>query len=264
MTPARLLRTSRARRRRAAALILAAALGLSVAAGTALAAQAGGALYRMRVQLETLTLPGGAGARAAAEVRRLESRLDEASKATAAGDLGAARAALAAYEDILSEATSDGAIGCRRRSHGHPRFRRPPQPGGAPGTRGAAAGRRAGRDPASARQRHRAQHPGHPAAPRDGRQRRARWRRHEQRERERERGRRWPRADEGADRNGRPPEPTAAATPAPTPAATTPPHPTQKPKPTERPPKTPKPTPVEHKTPDPGPKSSGHAQQSGG
>lgn len=98
-----------ARLRRPLAATLAAALVLGSAAGTALAAQAGGALYEPRVWIETLTLPNDPSARAVAELERLESRLREADQATRNGDAPGAAAALAAYERIM-ESASEAAI----------------------------------------------------------------------------------------------------------------------------------------------------------
>ncbi len=98
-----------ARLRRPLAATLAAALVLGGAAGTALAAQAGGALYEPRVWIETLTLPSDPSTRAVAELERLESRLREADQATRNGDAAGAAAALAAYERIM-ESASEAAI----------------------------------------------------------------------------------------------------------------------------------------------------------
>jgi hypothetical protein len=98
-----------ARLRRPVAAMLAAALVGGGAAGTALAGQAGGALYEPRVWIETLTLPSDPSGRAVAELARLEARLREADAATRNGDAAGAAAALAAYERIM-EAASDAAI----------------------------------------------------------------------------------------------------------------------------------------------------------
>lgn len=59
----------------------------------------------MRIWAEALTLPTEADARAQAELQRLEDRLAEAAAASAAGDTGAANAALEAYAAIVNEAT---------------------------------------------------------------------------------------------------------------------------------------------------------------
>ncbi len=106
---ARRTRSTGARLRRPLAAMLAAALVVGGAAGTALAAQAGGALYEPRVWIETLTLPSDPSERAVAELARLEARLGEADAATRNGDAAGAAAALAAYERIM-EAASEAAI----------------------------------------------------------------------------------------------------------------------------------------------------------
>jgi uncharacterized membrane protein YgcG len=98
-----------ARLRRPLVAMLAAAVVLGGAAGTALAAQAGGALYEPRVWIETLALPSDPSARAIAELERLETRLREADAATRNGDAAGAAAALAAYERI-TESASETAI----------------------------------------------------------------------------------------------------------------------------------------------------------
>lgn len=113
-TPAadRLARHSRstgARLRRPVAAVLAATLVVGGAAGTALAARAGGALYEPRVWIETLTLPSDPSGRAIAELARLEARLQEADAAAREEDAAGAAAALAAYERIM-EAASEAAI----------------------------------------------------------------------------------------------------------------------------------------------------------
>lgn len=93
-------------RRRALAFLLAATVALGAAAGTALAARPGGALYAARLWAETLTLPTDPSARAVAELQRLRDRLAEAEAAAAAGDPDGATAALRAYESIVAEATA--------------------------------------------------------------------------------------------------------------------------------------------------------------
>jgi hypothetical protein len=111
--PMRPVTTTGARRRapwrRAASVLLAASLGLSLVVGTALAARPGGPLYESRVWAETLTLPSDPSARAVAELERLTHRLQEAVTASQAGDPDAAAAALTAYEAITEQA-STGAI----------------------------------------------------------------------------------------------------------------------------------------------------------
>jgi hypothetical protein len=92
--------------RRVVSIGLAAAVAVSLAAGTALAARPGGALYDVRVWAETITLPSDASQRAVAEVGRLDDRLTEAAAAAAAGDLAGAQAALDAYQEILGAATT--------------------------------------------------------------------------------------------------------------------------------------------------------------
>lgn len=96
----------RGARRRALVVLVAATLTLGTAAGTALAARPGGALYAARLWAETLTLPAGAEARAVAELQRLRDRLSEADAAATAGDANGATAALRAYEAIVAEATA--------------------------------------------------------------------------------------------------------------------------------------------------------------
>lgn len=102
-------RSTGARLRRPLTAVLAATLVVGGTAGTALAAQAGGALYEPRVWIETLTLPSDPSERAVAELARLEARVQEADAATRNGDAAGAAAALAAYERIM-EAASEAAI----------------------------------------------------------------------------------------------------------------------------------------------------------
>ena len=92
--------------RRSAAVLLAAALALGIGTGSALAARPAGALYEARLWLETLTLPRDPSQRALAELRRLDARLAEAAEAVRAGDEPAAASALAAYEQIVDEASA--------------------------------------------------------------------------------------------------------------------------------------------------------------
>jgi hypothetical protein len=99
-------RAGRTQWRRAAAVLLAASLGLTLIAGTALAARPGGPLYGTRIWVETLTLPSDPSARAIAELERMDHRLQEAIAARQAGDPGAATAALAAYEAIVDGASA--------------------------------------------------------------------------------------------------------------------------------------------------------------
>jgi hypothetical protein len=93
--------------RRPALAASAALLGLAVAAvGTAAASGAGGPLYGARLWVETLTLPSDANARAAAELDRLQARVDEATTAAASGNGGAVTAALDAYRQTLADASA--------------------------------------------------------------------------------------------------------------------------------------------------------------
>src|SRR5664280_2484267 len=81
----------------------AAVLGLAVLAGGAVAASGpGGPLYSARLWVETLTLPSDTTARAAAELDRLQARLDEATAAAASGNGDAVTAALDAYRQTLA------------------------------------------------------------------------------------------------------------------------------------------------------------------
>ena len=81
----------------------AAVLGLVVLAGGAVAAsEPGGPLYSARLWVETLTLPSDTNARAAAELDRLQARLDEATAAAASGNGDAVTAALDAYRQTLA------------------------------------------------------------------------------------------------------------------------------------------------------------------
>ena len=95
-----------ARWRRPVAALLAASLTLAVAVGSVAAAQPGGPLYGARIWTETLTLPATATERAAAEVTRMNERLAEIAAAVASGNDNAEAAALAAYNQILAEATA--------------------------------------------------------------------------------------------------------------------------------------------------------------
>lgn len=90
--------------RRVGLPLLAAAVWLAIAAGTISAAQAGGPLYPARMWLESATLPAASGARATADIGRLEARVAEILAAAATGDAGAVHAALAAYRQIADDA----------------------------------------------------------------------------------------------------------------------------------------------------------------
>jgi hypothetical protein len=90
--------------RRGVALLAAAVLSLAAVGGVLAASGAGGPLYGTRIWVETITLPSDPGARAAAELTRLESRLAELQAAVRKGDRAAVAAALAAYQQIADEA----------------------------------------------------------------------------------------------------------------------------------------------------------------
>jgi hypothetical protein len=92
------------RLRRPAALLLAAGLSLGVVGGAAFAAQPGGPLYNTRLWLEAATLPSDPAARTAADVARLDARLDEVAEATRGGNEHGADAALAAYQAVVDDA----------------------------------------------------------------------------------------------------------------------------------------------------------------
>jgi hypothetical protein len=98
---------NRARLRGGGALLLAAGLAVGVLGGTAAAAQPGGPLYSPRIWVEQVTLPADPSQRAAAELRRLESRISEIEAAARIGDQGGVAAAVAAYGDIADEALGD-------------------------------------------------------------------------------------------------------------------------------------------------------------
>ena len=89
----------------AVALVAAALLVGAMAGGAAASSGPGGALYEARLWIETVSLPSDPSARAVAELSRLGERLREAASAAQGGDEGAAAAALAAYERIMSEAS---------------------------------------------------------------------------------------------------------------------------------------------------------------
>jgi hypothetical protein len=104
--------SARSTMRRSMTALLAAAVVLGGAAGTALAARPGGALYESRLWIETVTLPSDPSARAVAELARLDDRLREADDAARSGDVAGAAAALAAYGRIV-ESASEAAIAAR-------------------------------------------------------------------------------------------------------------------------------------------------------
>src|SRR6185369_9792763 len=97
-------RNRRTAMRRGMALLAAAVLSLVAVGGALAASGAGGPLYGARIWVETVTLPSDPGARASAELARLESRLAEVQAAVRKGDRVAAAAALAAYQQIADEA----------------------------------------------------------------------------------------------------------------------------------------------------------------
>ncbi len=96
--------------RRPVAAVMVGCLSLALLAGTALAAEPGGPLYAVRIWTEMATLPANLADRAQAEIGRLQDRLDEAQRASDAGDVFGTEAALAAYSAIVVEAAngSDG------------------------------------------------------------------------------------------------------------------------------------------------------------
>lgn len=102
------LRTRRmAARRRAAGLLLAATLGLTLATGVTAASMAGGPLYGARLWIESVTLPSDGDARTSARVAQLTDRLAEAQHAAGAGDGSAVAAALEAYREDVAEALEE-------------------------------------------------------------------------------------------------------------------------------------------------------------
>jgi hypothetical protein len=101
-------------RSRVFASLLAAALSALLLAGVAFASSPGGPLYGVRLWVETVALPSEPGARADADVDRLDARLDEAVGAARNGNGSATAAALAAYRDVLEDAlTAAGKIEAR-------------------------------------------------------------------------------------------------------------------------------------------------------
>jgi hypothetical protein len=96
----------------------AAVLGIVVLAGGAVAASGpGGPLYSARLWVETLTLPSDTNARAAAELDRLQARLDDATAAAASGNGDAVTAALDAYRQTLVDASAGVAGDPTREAH---------------------------------------------------------------------------------------------------------------------------------------------------
>ena len=91
-------------RSRAMAALMAAALSVLLLAGVAFASSAGGPLYGVRLWVESVSLPSEPGARADADVDRLDARLNEAVGAAHDGNGSGTAAALAAYREILEDA----------------------------------------------------------------------------------------------------------------------------------------------------------------
>jgi hypothetical protein len=97
-------RTRLSGRSRTFAALMAAALSLLLLAGVAFASGPGSPLYGVRLWAETVGLPSEPGARADADVDRLEKRMNEAVGAANSGNGSAVSAALAAYREILDDA----------------------------------------------------------------------------------------------------------------------------------------------------------------
>jgi len=93
--------------RRPMAAVLAGVLTLGLLTGTAWSVRPGGPLYAARIWTEMANLPPGALARADAQVRRLQLRIDEAEEAVSDGDGPATEAALTAYTSIVVEAADN-------------------------------------------------------------------------------------------------------------------------------------------------------------
>jgi hypothetical protein len=93
--------------RRPLSAVLAGCLTFAILFGTAWAARPGGPLYSARLWTEMANLPADLVARADAEVRRLEARIDEAQRASSAGDGPGTEAALVAYTTIATEAATN-------------------------------------------------------------------------------------------------------------------------------------------------------------
>jgi Domain of unknown function (DUF5667) len=90
--------------RTAIAALLAATLSLLLISGAAFASTPGGPLYGVRMWVESVALPSEPDARADAELNRLEARMDEVLLAAGAGNGSGVNAALAAYDQILTDA----------------------------------------------------------------------------------------------------------------------------------------------------------------
>ena len=87
--------------RRVAVAVVAVVLVVGFAAGATFGTDPGAPFYPTRVGIEAMNLPGDLGARASAQVTRLEARIREAKRSTAAGDGPAVAAALTSYTEIL-------------------------------------------------------------------------------------------------------------------------------------------------------------------
>jgi hypothetical protein len=107
--PSRIARSPRSNgiTRRLVGGVVAASLTLALVTGSVSASQPGGPLYPVRVWAESMTLPSDSGARANAELARLQTRIDEATTAAAAGDERGIAAALDAYRSIVAQAESE-------------------------------------------------------------------------------------------------------------------------------------------------------------
>jgi hypothetical protein len=103
--PFRTQRTA-GRGRRTVLALLAASLAVVLVVGASLAAEPGRPLYGVRLWVETVSLPSEPAARAAAELSRLDARMDEAVRAAGAGNESGVTAALAAYREILDDAVA--------------------------------------------------------------------------------------------------------------------------------------------------------------
>jgi hypothetical protein len=99
--------------RRVAVAVVAVVLTVGVVVSATWGTDPGAPFYSTRVAAEAMNLPGDLGARASAQVTRLEARIREAKRSTAAGDGPAVVAALTAYTGILVATETD--------AHGDPR-----------------------------------------------------------------------------------------------------------------------------------------------
>jgi hypothetical protein len=98
--------------------LLAAALLVALMVGAAAALTGPGQpLYQARLWFESTTLPTDPAAREAAQLSRLQARLDEVHAALQAADPGAAGEALAAYAATLDAIAADQAVDTAVRDH---------------------------------------------------------------------------------------------------------------------------------------------------